>query len=358
MNTINSPLNTKSQSFRWNFWLISLALSVGLILSVLSWFELCVEHCSANQDYRLFGLPFAIVGMTFFTVLISLHVLSVRYHSLQRMTGWIIASALGSEMMFIVIQKYQIGHWCPVCLSIAASVGAAAIVLMTGYLKNFKLAIQHQHRGEIMRKIKQGLSSFSFILFGFLIAFIGIGKVNYAEAAVNDIKERIVFGKKDSPVQVYFITDWYCPSCKKIEPLIEKLYPKIKSDVAFYFIDYPIHRKSLNFTPYNLAFLVNDKNRYFKAREVLNSLSDEEEAPSDEEVTRLAKKKGITYKELSFLEVKAGVDFFDNIVEKYNIRATPTIIITNPKKNKVIKLEGRDEISESAVLEAIEKAQS
>jgi hypothetical protein len=49
------------------------------------------------------------------------------------------------------------------------------------------------------------------------------------------------------------------------------------------------------------------------------------------------------------------MEYFDKIVDKYDLRATPTIIITNPKRNSVVKLEGRDEISEEKILNAIEK---
>lgn len=358
MNTSSSFL-TKGDSQRWNFLLISLALVVGLVLSVLSWLELCVEHCTANKDYHLFGLPFAIVGMTFFTVLIAFHFLSRRYRFFSGLVGWMIAIALGAEIWFIFVQKYQIGHWCPVCLSIAASVATAALVLLIGYLKNFKATPQYHNRGEIMQKIKKKFLSFSsFFVLGFLLAFTGISKINYAEAAVHEIKEQLAFGKKNSPIEIYFVTDWFCSSCKKIEPEIQDIYSELKSTVAFYFIDYPIHRKSLNYTPYNLAFLINNKSHYFKAREVLNELSEENETPNDEDIMRITKKEGIKFKELSFLDIRAGIDFFDKIVEKYGVRATPTLIIANTKNNKVVKLEGRSEITESKVLKAVEQVQS
>ena len=355
MTTLYSFLTMKGRSFRWNFWIVGLALIVGLIFSVLSWLELCVEHCSANQDYRLFGFPFAIVGMTFFTVLISLHFLSRRYHFLSGLVIAMIASALGAEVMFVAVQKYQIGHWCPVCLSIAASIATAALVIAAEYLKNFKVTIEHHNRGDIMQKIKQGLATLSFILLGFFLSFIGINKPNYAEAAVKDIKERLAFGVRQSPVEVYFISDWFCPSCKKVEPLIEKLYPSIRSKATFYFIDYPIHKKSLNFTPYNLAFLINNKPQYFQARTLLSHLTEETETPNDEDIEKAAHKHGIMLKELSFLDVKAGIDYFDKIVEKYNLNSTPTILITNVHNNRVVKFEGRDEISEEKILQAIDK---
>jgi protein-disulfide isomerase len=355
MSTQSSIILEKVKSFPLSFGLVSLALIAGLILSVLSWLEICVEHCSANQEYHLFGLPFAFVGISFFVVLNALHLLSWRYQSLSTLVGWMIAAALGSELMFIAIQKYQIGHWCPVCLSIAASVAVAALVLVTGYLSRLKATIQHHNRGEVMKQIKQSFSYLSFVIVGFLMAFVGVSKVDTVEAAINDIKERIVFGEKNSPVEVYFVSDWFCPSCKKIEIEMEKIYPKIKNKVAFYFIDFPIHKKSLNFSPYNLAFLVNDKPNYFKARQMLLALTEETQSPKDKDIEKAAKKNGLTFKELSYLDIKTGLEYFDKIVDKYDLHATPTIIITNPKRNSVVKLEGRDEISEEKILNAIEK---
>jgi protein-disulfide isomerase len=353
MNLINSSSLFK-QRFQWPFWLVGFALVAGFILSILSWLELCVEHCAANQDYRLFGFPFALFGITFFTLLMILHIFSRYYPFLSSIVGWSIASALGAETMFLLVQKYQIGHWCPVCLSIAASVAFASLVLTFDWLKNIKNSIQSHNRGSMMQQIKKGIASLSFVIAGFLMAFAGVSNPNSAEAAINDLKDKLVFGNKNSPVEVYFVSDWFCPSCKKIEPSIEQLYPKIHTKVAFYFIDYPIHKKSQNFTPYNIAFLVNNKNEYFKARQVLHEMTEKTESPKEEEIKNAAKKAGIPLKELSFLDVKTGMDYFDKIVDQYKLSATPTIIITNIHNHKVVKFEGRDEISEEKVLKAID----
>lgn len=356
MSTLFSVSTTPNgQSFRWKYWIMSLALISGLILSILSWLEVCVEHCSANQDYRLWGIPFAVVGVIFFPLLLVLHFISRVYQNLSWVVGWLVMSALGAEIMFIAVQKYQIGHWCPVCLSIANSVAIAAFLFITECLKHFKTTSQLLNRGGIMPKVKQFFTPLSFLLLGFFTAFIGIGKINPAEAAVNDIKERIAFGLKNSPVEVYYVSDWFCPSCKKVEPLLQKMYPKIRSQATVYFVDYPIHRQSLNFTPYNLAFLINSKSHYFQARNLLSQLADQTETPNDEEVERAAQRQGIHFKELSFLDVEAGIKYFDQIVNKYNLNSTPTIIITNPHKGKTVKFEGRDEISEEKVLQTLEK---
>ncbi len=348
---------TVRKFFHWNFWVVSLALFAGLILSILSWLEICVEHCSANQDYHLFGFPFAIVGMIFFTVLVLLHLLSRKYHVLAQWVEWSIAAGLGAEIMFIAIQKYQIRQWCPVCLSIATSLAVAGLPYLVGYIHSL-YDIQHNNRGDMMNKFKQGLTSLSFIVLGFLMAFIGVSKPDTAAAAINDMKERLAFGKKNSPIEIYFVSDWFCPSCKKVEPLIEKIFPEVISQATFYFIDYPIHKKSMNFTPYNLAFLVNNKSQYFKARQALSELTEETETPTDQDVIKMARKHGLVFKELAFLDVKNGMDYFDKIVEKYDLNSTPTLIITNTRNNRTIKLEGRDEISEDKVLKALESINS
>ncbi|WP_079989469.1 thioredoxin domain-containing protein [Candidatus Protochlamydia phocaeensis] len=347
-----SRMETTSK-FQWGFWIINIALLAGFILSILSWLEICVEHCSANQDYRLFSFPFSYIGMTFFSTLLVLHFFSRHSVFLTQLTGWLIASALGAEGVFIAVQKYQIGHWCPVCLSIALSVGIAGSVFFIRYMKTLYTAFQQSKRGSVMNQIKQGLMSVSFIFLGAIMAFFGVAKANTAEAAINDIKSRLAFGSKNSPVEVYFVTDWFCPACKKVEPEVEKILPSIESKATLYFIDYPIHKKSLNFTPYNLAFLINNKSDYLEARYGLAQLTQQTEAPTDEDVMAMAEKYQIPFKELTFLDVKTGMEYFESIIDKYNLNSTPTVIITNPKKNKVIKLEGRDEISNEKILKAI-----
>lgn len=228
------------------------------------------------------------------------------------------------------------------------------LLLIANYFKQLKTAFKLDTRGQIMDVIKKGLTSLSFACIGFLMAFIGISKPNFAEAAMNEMKAKLALGNRNSQIEVYFVTDWFCPSCRKVEPLMEKIFPKIQTAAAFYFIDYPIHKNSLNFTPYNLAFLVNDKPQYFKARDALIELTSENESPNDQDVMALAQQNQLNFRELSFTEIKSGMEFSDSIVTKYNLNATPVLIITNLKNHKVVKLEGRDEITESRVMKAIE----
>lgn len=354
MNTNQSSYQTtEKEPSKWNLWVIAFALLAGLVLSILSWLEVCVEHCSANEEWRLFGFPFAIIGILFFTSLNILYYFAYRSEFLLKLVGFVIATALGSEIVFIGVQKYEIGHWCPVCLSIAFSVALAAVLLFLTNLKRDQIN-QPTQRGKMIVALKHTFTSFGFILAGFLVSFVGVSKPDLAQAAINDMKDKIAFGNKHSPIEVYFVTDWFCPSCRKIEPLIETVYPKIQNKVAFYFIDYPIHKNSLNFTPYNLAFIINDKPHYFKARNALTALSRENESPTDEDIIEISQANGLHFKELSFIDVKTGMDLFNKTVEKYQLKATPVLIVTDPKTNRAVKMEGTDEITEAKILKAIE----
>ncbi len=339
----------------WRFWLAGIPIVVGFILSILSWVEVCVEHCSANEDYRLFGLPFAVAGLLFFSALFLIHSLSFRYPSLKRGVAWLLAAALGAELMFVWIQKYEVGSWCPICLTIAATIALAGGILSMGYFRNLHARIAEGNRGEIMKKILQGVTTASFIIVGFLVAFIGVSNPNSAEAVTEDIKARLAFGKKDSPVEVYFFTDWYCPACLKVDPVIEKLYPKIRPTATFLFIDYPVHKKSINFIPYNLSFLMNNKSQYFIARKLLNDLAEKTDSPKEAEVAELAKKKGIPYKEISFVDIKSGMEYFEEMAKKFGIKSTPTLVIMNKKSQKTSKLEGSEEIKEDSITKAIKQ---
>lgn len=333
------------------FTIIALALAFVCVLSLLSEIEFCVEHCSSTQNYRLFGLHFAWVGLTLFPLLLISHILSLWYPSLILLTGWGIAGALGAEVMFIGVQYYQIGHWCPVCMSIATALGIAGIVYLTGFIKNL---INSNNRGELMNKIRQGFSTLSIAILGFLLAFIGVSAINPADVAAAEMKEKMAFGKVGSNIEVYFVTDWYCKACRKVDPIFEKLYPDIRKEATVYFIDYAIHKNSNNFIPYDISFLINNKSQYFKARNVLLDLASKNEAPTEQDVSNAVKKYNIPYKELPYLEIKNGTDFFQKVIEKFNLDATPIIIVTNTKTNKVIKLDGLTEITEASIKKALE----
>jgi hypothetical protein len=99
---------------------------------------------------------------------------------------------------------------------------------------------------------------------------------------------------------------------------------------------------------------VNNKRDYFTARRALLDLTNRTEAPNDRDVESALKKYGVQLKELSYLNVLAGIDYFDKIATKYKVSATPTIVVTNRKTNQTKILEGSNEMSEHKIMEAVD----
>lgn len=335
---------------RWEsfqYWTLIGVFTGGLILSIISALNLCTQECTETKSYLLFGLPFALVGLLFFTLAILFQLYSNKYPMLRLVLAAMVAGSLGSEAMFVWIQKYQIGTWCPVCLSIAATLAIAGSIFFTGSV------IYHQQLGQPMRAIKNLFKSMPIFLIGFFVAFVGISKPDPNLLAMNSIKEKIELGNLNSPFEVYFVSDWFCPACKKIEPVINQLAPSIMKQAGFFFIDLAVNPETANFSPYNLDFLVHNKANYLKIREALIQLSKRNKSPDDAAVSKAIAPLGEQLTELSYGEIKAGLRFFEEIATKYKVNSTPTLIILNTKTNAVRKLKGGGEITEANVFDAI-----
>ena len=102
-----------------------------------------------------------------------------------------------------------------------------------------------------------------FISF-FACIFIGIfGMTSCPASAEEDsaikideqIGEKFSLGDQKSDVSVYIFTDWFCPACKKLEPTLEAIVPKLLKNTRINFVDIAIHPESQNIINYNLSLL-------------------------------------------------------------------------------------------------------
>lgn len=348
-----SSLNVKD----WMFIISSLAILAGLTLSIVSWLRICSEQCSDTHNYRIFGTQFETIGMVFFPSLTACHFLSKRNEYFGWIASLMLAGALGSEMMFIEVQKRDIGHWCPVCLSIAACVFIAFSFYAGTYLINLNSTIKEGQKGKIMRNVSKGFSSVLCVFIGLFFAYFGIAKVDQLRAQEDSIKDRIVFGNLSSPVDVYVFTDWQCPACRNVEPALVKMAPVIEKKARLTFVDFIIHPETLNFIPYNLSFMLNNKGNYLELRDVLTKISTKTGDPSEQEIEKALAPLGIKYHQLSYSDVAVGIKYFKHLGKEFKITSTPTVIIVNKATKKGKKLHGGSEITEANLLKAIETLQ-
>lgn len=338
----------------WLYYLSGIAIIAGFVLSIVSWLHLCSSTCIEGHNYRLYGFPFETIGFVFFPILTAMHLLSRKFSILTTLVGWSICGALGSEIMFIYVQKYKIGSWCPVCLSIAATLAIAGMIYFHSYYMDFKNSLAREHKEDIMNGIYKGLSGICFFVIGFVFAFGGIAKYNKLQAMENDIKNQIAFGNVNSGIEVYVFTDWACGGCRAVEPTLEALAPKIMKKAKLSFIDQEVHPVTLNFIPYNLSFMINNKSKYFELRRALTKLALQTKEPTDEQVEALAKKLGTQYKQLNYADVQIGTKYFENLVKQLNVEGTPSIVIISKNNKKGKKLEGAEEITEANIMKAID----
>lgn len=328
----------------WPKRVVGLAILGGILLTIYHSLGLCSEQCSHGNKFQILGISFDMFGFLFFVPLAILFVMS--YISCVEI---MFASALGAEIVFIGIQKFVIGTWCPVCLGIAICVAIGCIALVAERYINSK-----DQKGKIMKNYW----NLSALCLGFALAFFGIVQTDEAAAAQNSIKESIAFGKTDSNIEVYVFTDWECPACRKLEPTLEQIMRSVSPIAKVTFVDYVVHPDTMNFIPYNLSFMVNDKKQYFQLRNVLTEISLKTGKPTEAEVEKGAAKIGVKFEELDYADVASGIDYFKQLSEKYKVKGTPTVVIVNITAKKGKKLSGLGEITEDGVNEAIKTMKS
>jgi thiol-disulfide isomerase/thioredoxin len=263
------------------------------------------------------------------------------------------ASGLGSEVMFVLSQKYLVGAWCPVCLSIAGCMAVTAICYGVGYFQELTQSLNPFYKGEYMKIGWRGIASLSAFAFGFLFALVGISKTNELQAVQDNITSQLWFGERSSPIEVYFFTDWACPACRKIEPDIEQFLPEVTKDARFMFVDFAVHPETYNYTPFNISFMVYDKKHYIQLRNALSNLSQATGSPTEQQVQEAIQGLGIRYKGLNFADVALATKYFKELGKKFDIDATPTMVIVNTSTRKGKKLEGLKEITTPNILRSI-----
>lgn len=340
------------------YWFKSFLILLGFVLTSLSYLKICTSACAEVHFYKIYGLDFEVAGFIFFISLAIVHVLSYTRPYMAFLAGLMVAGAVGSEINFILVQKYTIKMWCPLCLTIASTIGVLALTMVIEFFQHINEQINQGNKGIIMQSLWKGSATLSTLLIGFIIAFFGVAKPqhSFADGIFNQPDKDPIFGNRNSPVEVYIITDWLCPACRHREPTIEAALPAIMKVARVFFIEKVIHAESVNFIPYNVSFMVNDKDRYIETRHVLHELSDKTKTPTQQDVEEALKPLGIKYQPLNFADINSAMQFFEGINKSFEVTQTPTIVVANRKTLKAEKIMG-DDINEAHIMKAIKEVQ-
>lgn len=326
---------------KFSFYLILFTLVIAWCLSLIAFLHLCTSACGEGQNWRLFGYPFGTVGVALFAALILLHVASLYFPFLHNLVGFSLIACLGAEVVFILIQNFQMTKLCPICLGIAGAIGLGSASFLSELNAN---------KGEHMKNFS---AAFLIFVLGLVGAFTSITKVEALQDAKMEFKDQLVFGNPKSAIQILLFTDWACPACRELEPTIVKVMPSLMEKQKVLFLDLPLHKETCNYCPYNMAFIVQHKPEYLKIREDLTKLSAETKNPTEAQIKKIAKKYNIQFQPLSFADVVLGIKYAEEMAAGYKVQATPTLVITNTSTKKEKILVGGKEITPENIDKAI-----
>lgn len=345
---------------RSNSWLIPIlhgfiliAILCGMALSILSWIGVCTEACREGHEYTLFGMRFEAIGVFYFVALLLSYILSWVRSSLILVTGALLAAGIGSEIMFLIIQKYMLAHWCPICLGIAASLLLATIAFAALHLQIPRGVRQKELQRMMLRHLRLTFAGLGIGFLGFFAAFFGVAKPEKPPLETT-FEQSLVLGDPQQNVDVFFFTSWICPACRRFEPSLERLLPQIYDKASVIMVDAGTDDKTINYLPFNLTFMVTDKKNYIKLRHMLKEIADSTDHPTEEQVEKAMRDLDFQYQELEYANVLKAVEYYQKLAERFKITALPTCIVCNKSTHKEAKLEGA-QITHTAILEAINK---
>jgi hypothetical protein len=112
--------------------LLWLSVSTGWLVSTFSVIqEMCmVSACRDTASFTLFGLNMGVFGIGYFSLLLIVLWLRRRDGRLDLLLSALVFSGIGAEFRLLWIQKFIIGGWCPLCVTICIALFAAAILLV------------------------------------------------------------------------------------------------------------------------------------------------------------------------------------------------------------------------------------
>jgi hypothetical protein len=164
---------------------------------------------------------------------------------------------------------------------------------------------------------------------------------------------KIWLGNAKSRIEIFFVSDWYCPYCRKAEPAIEEMLPEVGKISRYTFADFPVHRESNGFVPYNISLLINEKKQYQRGRHALLSIAGKTRSPDDASIRVALAQKGIIFKMAGFSDIFQTTNRISMLLRGSGVKMTPSVLIRNTRTGKMIILEGMEEIQKPIVMATI-----
>jgi thiol:disulfide interchange protein DsbA len=139
------------------------------------------------------------------------------------------------------------------------------------------------------------------------------------------------------PVEVRMYSDYLCPPCQKLEPVVEPLLGKLikKKNIKVTFVDVPMHGASPLYARYYLYALKssNSAEIALHVRSVFFRIAEELDAATKDQLERALAGKNIGY---TVFNARPVFDLYNTLIGEDQIDTTPTcVIIRDGRKDKI-----------------------
>jgi hypothetical protein len=151
--------------------LLWLALSTCWLISIFAVIEeLCLATaCSDTASFTFFGIGMWWYGIAYFSLILLLMWLRHKIYVLSWALAAMVYSGIGAEFRLLWIQKYIIGSWCPLCVTICVALFFAAVILL---IENVQNAGSGEGRGKRLLGLLAFMTAMTAI--GLAVAVAGI----------------------------------------------------------------------------------------------------------------------------------------------------------------------------------------
>lgn len=108
------------------------AVSTGWLVSTFSVIEeMCLASaCRDTAGFTVFGFNMGWFGIAYFSLILMLLWLRNSVYRLDWVVAALVFAGIGAELHLLWIQKYIIGSWCPLCVTICCALFIAAMLLV------------------------------------------------------------------------------------------------------------------------------------------------------------------------------------------------------------------------------------
>ena len=152
--------------------LMWVAVTVGWLVSIFTVIqEMCLATaCSDAASFTLFGFNMGWSGIAYFSLILIVLWLRNRDWRLEWALSLLLFGGIGAELRLLWIQKYVIGSWCPLCVTICGALFLAGLLLAVEKVRE----TGRKSQGGVKNLLGWVVVALAMIAIGLAIAAVGV----------------------------------------------------------------------------------------------------------------------------------------------------------------------------------------